>query len=71
MDFKTWVLHFKGVDRPIGDLANDIEKDDDFPTENDKSVIRDYLERKSDFRITSKVLETFDNAWDYYLKDKP
>lgn len=69
LDFKTWILHFKNVDRPIGDLATDIARDNEFPTENSKEVIRNYLKRKSSFSIVSAVLETFDNAWDYYLKD--
>lgn len=26
--FKTWIIRFKGVDLPIGDLADDIAKDE-------------------------------------------
>lgn len=71
MDFKTWIQHFKEVDRPIGDLAKDTEKDKNFPIQNDKNVIRKYLEDETPHRSLTTVLETFDNAWDYYLKDRP
>ena len=69
MTFKEWVLHFKDVDRPIGDLATDISKDPEFPIENNKELIRDYLSDKAQPAIVLQVLETFDNAWSYYEKD--
>lgn len=69
MNFKTWLLHFKNVDRPIGDLANDIAKDSAFPSGNDRDVIRDYLESRAGFSVSTALLKTFDDAWDYYLKD--
>lgn len=71
MNFKTWVDHFKDVDRPIGDLAKDINRDVNFPDANDRKTIRDYLEKKLTFTSRPNVLEAFDNAWSYYLKDKP
>lgn len=71
MDFKIWIHHFKDVDRPIGDLAKDIAGDKEFPSKNDRKLIRDYLEKKADYRAQEAVLETFDNAWSYYMKDRP
>jgi len=71
MTFKEWISYFKDVDRPIGDLASDIARDKEFPTENTKGTIRNYLSNKMSFSASDKVLEAFDNAWSYYLKDRP
>lgn len=63
--FYSWILNFKGVDLPIGDLAKDIASDENFTTYDSFGAILEYLSDKShsDFDI----LETFTNAWSYYL----
>lgn len=33
--FKSWIAEFKGVDLPIGDYANDIARDKNFPDTED------------------------------------
>ena len=37
--FKTWIANFKGVDLPIGDYANDIGRDENFPDTEDYQVV--------------------------------
>lgn len=66
--FKTWIVHFKGVDLPIGDLANDIAKDDSFPDGDYFGELWEYISSKckNDFEI----METFALAWSYYLASK-
>ena len=64
--FKTWILKFKGVDLPIGDLANDISGDSDFP-DDDFAEIYDYLISK---HATEPVLDTFVTSWNFYLASK-
>ena len=62
--FKTWILKFKGVDLPIGDLANDVSEDSNFPDDDDLSEIYDYLISK---HATEPVLDTFVTSWNFYL----
>lgn len=45
--FKTWISRFKGVDLPIGDLADDITRDSDFPEHDDFGEIHEYINQKS------------------------
>ena len=66
--FKTWIVCFKGVDLPIGDLANDIAKDEDFPDEDYFQEIWDHISSKC--KANSDILETFALAWNYYLASK-
>ncbi|WNX84394.1 YozE family protein [Agathobaculum sp. NTUH-O15-33] len=66
--FKTWILNFRGVDLPIGDLANDISKDPDFPEEDYFDEILSHVSQKS--HNDSDVVETFVLAWSYYLASK-
>lgn len=66
--FKTWVVNFKNVDLPIGDLANDILKDENFPDEDYFGEIWDYIALKS--KNNPDILETFALAWNYYSASK-
>jgi hypothetical protein len=66
--FKTWILNFKGVDLPIGDLADDIARDPDFPEEDYFGEILDHISAKS--HENSVIQETFVLAWSYYLASK-
>lgn len=67
-NFKDWIIRFKEVDLPIGDLASDIAKDENFPTEDYFGEIWDYLSLNC--RNDSDILETFSLAWSYYLASK-
>lgn len=66
--FKTWIDRFKGVDLPIGDLANDIAKDPDFPCEDYFGEIWDHISLKC--KSDPDILEAFSLAWSYYLASK-
>ncbi|MBG9786913.1 hypothetical protein ABD74_04530 [Brevibacillus laterosporus] len=68
LTFKEWLAHFEFVDRPIGDLAKDVKKNDNFPETNDYNELLNYIESSAKHR---NVIETFENAWSYYLKDRP
>jgi hypothetical protein len=61
--FKAWLLNFKGVDLPIGDLAEDVSTDASFP-DDDFGEILEHLIDKS--RNDSEVLQTFYEAWSFY-----
>jgi uncharacterized protein YozE (UPF0346 family) len=65
--FRTWILHFVDVDLPIGDLASDIKNDPEFPRANKKEVILEYLRSR---QAIPEAIQTFEDAWDYYLKSR-
>lgn len=61
--FKTWLAEFKGVDLPIGDFAEYVSNEPDFPVEDSFGIIHEYLcETKADI----KVIETFAIVWNFY-----
>lgn len=62
--FKKWMLKFMGVDLPIGDLAEDISRDPDFPDTDYFGDILDHLFEKC--HGDPSVTETFSLAWGYY-----
>lgn len=66
--FKTWILNFKDVDLPIGDIANDVARDPDFPEEDYFGEILDHISKKS--HSNPDIQETFVLAWGYYLASK-
>ncbi|ENH96685.1 hypothetical protein J416_09314 [Gracilibacillus halophilus YIM-C55.5] len=65
--FKTWIANFKGVNLPIGDLADDIMSDPDFPEVDSFNAIHDYLYEKASH---PNVMETFILAWNFYQASK-
>ena len=66
--FKSWIVQFKDVDLPIGDLAQDVLRDADFPNEDYFGEILEHIESKS--KCSPVVVETFVLAWNYYLASK-
>lgn len=66
--FKNWIVCFKDVDLPIGDLANDISGDPDFPTEDYFGEILEHIDNKC--KGAPDVIETFVLAWSYYQASK-
>ncbi|MCI7152124.1 YozE family protein [Flavonifractor plautii] len=66
--FKTWILRFQGVDLPIGDLADDVTKDPDFPEEDYFDELLAHIQEKS--HNNADVVETFVLAWGYYLASR-
>lgn len=65
--FKTWISKFEGVDLPIGDLAYDIQRDPDFPEDNDFGIIHEYITYKTS---DSGIIETFVTVWNFYLSTR-
>ena len=62
--FYKWLANFKDVDLPIGDLAQDILGDSNFPTEsNSFQEIYDHL---CDIRANSRMMQTFLEVWYFY-----
>lgn len=43
MTFKTWIKQFKGENSPLGDLADDIQRDKNFPATRDFEKMVNYL----------------------------
>lgn len=43
MTFKTWIKQFQGENTPIGDLADDIQRDKNFPATSDFEKMTTYL----------------------------
>lgn len=66
--FKTWIVNFKGINLPIGDLADDVSRDANFPEEDCFDEILEHIGSKS--RHNPYVIETFVLAWGYYLASK-
>ncbi len=65
--FKTWIALFKGVDLPIGDLADAISKDEDFPDEDYFDEMWEHISQKSkydpDYYVTRAVGFTYQYNW--------
>ena len=66
--FKTWILNFRGVDLPIGDLATDIAGDPDFPEGDYFGELLSHISEKS--HDDAVIIETFVLAWGYYLASR-
>ncbi|AUJ23149.1 YozE family protein [Virgibacillus dokdonensis] len=66
MNFKEWLMHFRNVDRPIGDLAIDVENDKCFPDTNDEDEIREHLESHN---AMDAALDTFEYVYSFYKED--
>lgn len=65
LNFKRWILGFKKVNSPIGDLARDIALDSNFPSTNNRQELIDYLQDQGACTSAVNVLES---AYDNYLK---
>lgn len=66
MTFKKFILHFRDVDLPIGDLARDIENDLHFPDSNNQEELFQYLRNSS---ACQAAMITFENAFKYYSSE--
>ena len=66
MTFYNWVILFKDVDRPIGDLAKDILKASDFPVTGTHNDIKNWI---LNAHLPHGALRAFEEAWEYYKVD--
>lgn len=66
MTFYQWIIKFKDVDLPIGDLASDIAKDAKFPKN-----LTTFEELESYINVQSgPVYEAAKNAFAYFKLDQ-
>lgn len=68
MQFKEWIKRHEGRDTPLGDLANDIRRDHNFPETGSYEEIYSYLGRVASRDIRHKVLRTLREAWAAFAK---
>ncbi|MGH0792237.1 YozE family protein [Bacillus cereus] len=61
LTYKEWLLKFKSVDLPIGDIAVDVELDANFPNTKDYARIQKYLE-------TNPTSDSFMRVFEYSFK---
>lgn len=62
--FKNWIQKFQNDKTPTGDLAKDILNDPNFPNQNNKTIILEYLYKNN---AIPQAIETFQNTWQAYL----
>lgn len=67
LSFYEWLVLFRGVDRPIGDLAQDALRDPDFPKHKNFEEIRNHLQAK---HASPEALKTLDDSYVYYKLDE-
>ena len=65
MSFKKWIVKFKDVDNPIGDLASDINEDSAFPESCTLQEAISYLKNR---RAISEAIEVLEIMWPVYQK---
>lgn len=65
MTFKEWIIRHKGKDTPLGNLADDVSRDKDFPEENTKEAILDHLTGFTT-RACPEAVDEFKHAWKSY-----
>ncbi|OUQ69608.1 hypothetical protein B5E53_02385 [Eubacterium sp. An11] len=54
--FKQWISAFTVTDTNLGDLASDIARDPSFPDSSDKSVLMEYIIRKTHNSLVHRTL---------------
>ena len=67
LSFYEWLVLFRDVDRPTGDLGQDALRDPDFPRQGGFEEIRDHLQAK---HASQEALKTFDDSYVYYKLDE-
>lgn len=68
MDFYNWLMRFKDVSLPIGDLARDAKSDRSFPKGNlDWKTLRKHIKSVNPQNLELQIVR---NAFNYYLAEK-
>lgn len=68
MDFYNWLMRFKDVSLPVGDVAREIRFDRLFPKGNlDWKHLKEYLKS---IGFSDSKLEIVKNVFNYYLAEK-
>lgn len=64
MTFKTWIKQFQGEDSPLGDLADDIQRDTSFPyTRNFEKMVCHLIAHNA----CADCIRTFSGAYIEYM----
>lgn len=67
MNFYTWMMKNNiNTMAPVGDLARDMEDDNEFPRDGKKAQVRGYLNRCG---ACSGCMEAFEEAWSEYERE--
>jgi len=66
MNFKDWLIEYKDIDRPIGDLAKEVGQDGTFPNSSDYEALIDYFDSRN---AQQAVLDTFEYVYRFYKDD--
>ena len=66
MTFKDFIDRYQHINHRLGDLADDIALDDDFPESTDFYENLHYLTGKG---VSQACIDTFFDAWAKYRKD--
>ncbi|MGO1059346.1 YozE family protein [Planococcus sp. FY231025] len=64
MDFKEWLIQYKGRNSRRGDLATDVANDRRFPRGSDRAVLYYYLKRVR--HAIPEAIAAFNEAWRAY-----
>jgi uncharacterized protein YozE (UPF0346 family) len=64
--FKQWIKKYENKDNQIGDLAEDIKNDPNFPEDSDYKLVLAYLQDK---KASAAAIRTFKRAYNIYKKD--
>jgi uncharacterized protein YozE (UPF0346 family) len=64
--FKTWIKKFQNDDSPLGDLAQDIRVDKEFPSFCSKNRLMSYLMSKN---ACDEALTVFEKAYEAYSRE--
>ena len=67
MSFKTWIKQFQGEDSPLGDLAEDIDRDKSFPcTDKFEKMISHLVNHNA----CEECIREFSEAYIEYMTDE-
>ena len=67
MTFKTWIKQFQGEDSPLGDLAEDIDRDKSFPyTDRYEKMISHLVNHNA----CEECIREFSGAYIEYMTDE-
>ncbi|MGW0032989.1 YozE family protein [Streptomyces sp. NPDC003314] len=62
-DFRSWLLAHVDEVGPIGDLARDVQSDDEWPEPEGEETLQLYVEHLEDCDACDDALEVLEDAW--------
>lgn len=64
LTYKEWLLLFKGVKLPIGDIAIEVELDNEFPNTKDYKVLHEFVK----FNYSDSFMRVFEYSFKMYYE---